>query len=51
MRYIHPALAAVVLSVLLLVTPNTARSAGIADITIPAGTVIPVRMIDSIDSD
>ena len=51
MRYIHPALAAVVLSVLLLVTPNTARSARIADITIPAGTVIPVRMIDSIDSD
>jgi hypothetical protein len=49
MRYMHPAIAAVLFSVLLL-APSTARSAGTTDITIPAGTVIPVRMIDSIDS-
>jgi hypothetical protein len=50
MRYIHSA-AATVFSVFLLVTPNNARSAGITDITIPAGTVVPVRMPDSISSD
>lgn len=48
MRYVHSALAAA-LCVLLAVQTH-ARAADTTTITVPAGTVIPVRMIDSIDS-
>jgi hypothetical protein len=50
MRYTHSAFAVAVVSVILLVTAAPSRSADNSQVTIPAGTAIPVRMIDSIDA-
>lgn len=48
MRYVHQAIAAGVF--VLLAAAINSQNAIAAGITIPAGTVIPVRMTDSIDS-